>query len=333
MPSKDLAQVLRGLPRLDDSRLLVGHATFDDAGVYWLNPELALVQTLDFFPPIVDDPYVFGQVAAANSLSDVYAMGGTALTAMGIVCFPLGELPHEVLTEILKGGSERIQAAGATLVGGHSVKDPEIKFGLSVTGTVHPQRVTSNAGAQIGDVLFLTKPLGMGPVTTAYRKRALSDEHMKRATNQMTVLNKAAAEAMSAVGINAPEGVHAATDVTGFGLLGHARNIAAASNATLTFHADKLPFFDGALAFSEQKINSGALQQNDELLSGQIEFGASVKEAQRRTVLDAETSGGLLIAVAAASAGRLKKELEKRGTLAAEAGVVEVRGKFLLRLL
>ena len=333
MPSKDLAQVLCGLSQGNDPRVIVGHATFDDAGVYLLDSERALVQTVDFFPPIVDDPYVYGQVAAANSLSDVYAMGGTPLTAMGLVCFPLGDLPNEVLTEILKGGTDRIQAAGAALVGGHSVKDPELKFGLSVTGLVHPLRISSNAGARPGDVLFLTKPLGMGPVTTAYRKQAISAEHMKRATDQMAQLNKAACEAMSAVGINEPSGVHAATDITGYGLLGHARNICEASHVTLVFRTDKIPFFEGALAFSDQKINSGAMKQNEQLLAGQIEVGPSVSEAQRRTTFDAETSGGLLIAVAPDGADNLKKELEKRGAGAVAVGRVEARGEFALRLL
>ena len=325
--------MLRVLPQVQDERLLVGHATFDDAGVVLLNPEQALVQTVDFFPPVVDDPFVYGQVAAANSLSDVYAMGGTPLTAMGLVCFPSGELPMEVLGEILKGGAEKVREAGALLVGGHSVKDPELKFGFSVTGTVHPARVTSNAGAKPGDLLFLTKPLGMGPVTTAYRKRVISDAQMRRATTQMATLNKAAAEAMSAVGINEPQGVHAATDVTGFGLLGHARNLAEASRVTLAFHAAALPVFEGARAFAAQGINSGAMKQNEALLEGQVEIAPGVAEDLRRVIFDAETSGGLLIAVAPASAGRLRDELRKRGVaVVAEVGAVEARGKFLLKV-
>ncbi|MCW8133910.1 MAG: selenide, water dikinase SelD [Planctomycetota bacterium] len=324
--------MLRGLPQVEDGRLIVGHATFDDAGVVYLSPETALVQTVDFFPPVVDDAFVFGQVAAANSLSDVYAMGGTPLTAMGIVCFPLGDLPHENLTEILRGGADRIKAAGAMLVGGHSVKDPEIKFGLSVTGTVHPQRVTSNARARPGDKLFLTKPLGMGPITTAYRKKDIAADHMKRATDVMCALNRGAAEAMSAVGINEDAGVHAATDVTGYGLLGHARNVADASRATLTFYADKVPYFEGARAYAGRKVNSGALKQNEGLLQGLVEIAPGVKEDQRRVIYDAETSGGLLIAVAPQAAARLAAELAKRGAGADEVGLVEARGSHMLRL-
>lgn len=299
----------------------------------YLTSETALVQTVDFFPPVVDDPFVFGQVAAANSLSDVYAMGGVPFTAMGIVCFPLGELPNEVLTEILRGGADRIHASGALLVGGHSVKDPELKFGLSVTGTVHPQRVTSNANAKPGDRLFLTKPLGMGPITTAYRRKEIDAAHMKRATDVMTALNKGAAEAMTAIGINDSKGVHAATDITGYGLLGHARNMAGASNVTLAFSAEKMPYFEGAREFAARKINSGAIKQNELLLQDLVEVGASVKDEQRRVIFDAETSGGLLIAVAPESAGRLASELKKRGAGADEVGVVEPRGAFMLRLM
>ena len=330
---KDLAQVLRGLPEIKDERLLVGSATFDDAGVFRIAPDLALVQTVDFFPPLVDDPRVYGQVAAANSLSDVYAMGGTPLTALGLVCFPSGMLDLEVLGEVMRGMAEKVSEAGAVIVGGHSVRDVEMKVGLSVTGTVHPDRIASNAGARPGDALFLTKPLGMGPVSVAAKQHKLSDEVQRRAGDQMATLNKAAAEAMRAVGINEKDGVHAATDVTGYGLVGHARNIALASSVTLAFRAKALPVFPGALELAAQKIHTGAVRQNEELLAGQIEVAANVDEVVRRLAFDAETSGGLLIAVGSGSVDRLTTELTARGVEGfAVVGTVEPRGDKMLRL-
>jgi len=330
----ELAQVLRGLPEVKDERLLVGSATFDDAGVFRITPELALVQTVDFFPPLVDDPRLYGQIAAANSLSDVYAMGGTPLTAMGLVCFPSPELSLDVLNQIMRGMAEKVVETGAVVVGGHSMRDAELKVGLSVTGTVHPARIASNAGAQPGDVLFVTKPLGMGPVSVASKQHKLSEEVQRRAGEQMATLNKAAAQAMSAVGINGPDGVHAATDVTGYGLLGHARNIAVASHVTLTFRADALPLFPGALELAGQNILTGAARGNEDLLAGQLDVAAGVGDALRRLVLDAETSGGLLIAVASESADELAAELRAQGVAEfARVGMVEPRGKALLRLL
>lgn len=330
---KDLAQVLRGLPALSDDRLLVGSATFDDAGVFRIAPDLALVQTVDFFPPLVDDPRLYGRVAAANSLSDVYAMGGTPLTAMGLVCFPAGLLELDVLHQIMTGMAEKVAEAGAVIVGGHSMRDMELKVGLSVTGTVHPDRITSNAGAKPGDVLFLTKPLGMGPISVAAKQHKLSDEAMERAGVQMATLNKAAAAAMERVGIG-PDGIHAATDVTGYGLVGHARNIAEASRVTLVFHAGDLPIFEGAEALSEQKVNTGSVKANEALLEGRIEVGSGVREARRRICFDAETSGGLLIAVAPAAADRLEAELKAAGVPSfARVGSVEASGPHLMRLL
>ena len=324
---------MRTLPGQTDARLLVGLDTFDDAGIVRLSETLALVQTVDFFPPMLNDPHLFGQVAAANSLSDIYAMGGTPLTAMSIVAFPSDQLPLEILGEILRGGSEKISEAGAMLVGGHSVRDPEIKFGLSVTGTVHPDKIASNSGARPGDILILTKLLGMGPLTSAYRKGSLSDDDMKQAGLQMARLNKPAAEAMTAVGINTPQGIHAATDVTGFGLVGHARNIARGSKMTLVFESNKLPFFPDSLNFSEQKCNTGALKQNEKLLEGQIDVSTGVPEKIRRTIFDAETSGGLLMAIAPESGAFLLKELNARGVHeAVEVGRVEAQGAFALRI-
>ena len=325
------------MPEIRDERLIVGHATFDDAGVYRLTPELALVQTIDFFPPVVDVPFQFGQVAAANSLSDVYAMGGEPLTALSLVCFPNDQLDLSVLGEILRGGGEKCAEAKCTIVGGHSVRDPEIKFGLAVTGTVHPDRVTSNDGARPGDRLFLTKPLGMGAATTAYRKRAISDEHMNRAIAQMATLNDKGAAAMRAIGIvmkgKAGTGVTAATDITGFGLLGHARNIALASNVTLAFRASAIPVFDGALEFAAKKMFSGAYKQNQELLDGLVDLPANFDERLHRIIYDSETSGGLLMAVSPEKGDALLADLKSRGVSSAvEVGFVAARSKALLKV-
>lgn len=296
------------------------------------------MQTVDFFPPVVDDPYQFGQVAAANSLSDVYAMGGVPLTALSIVAFPNKELDLSILGEILRGAGDKCKEAACAIVGGHSVSDPEIKFGLSVTGTVHPKKVTANDGARPGDRLFLTKPLGIGPVTTAYRKRAISDEMMNRAIAQMARLNKNGADAMRMIGIIPSgaqgSGVHAATDITGFGLLGHARNIAAASNVTLVFRTAAIPIFDGASDFARKKMNSGALKQNQELLQGLVELAPNLDDGITRVIYDAETSGGLLISVSADKGDELLRELKSRGeNEAVEIGFVEARGNFLMKVL
>lgn len=330
---KDLAQVLRGLPALDDERLLVGSATFDDAGVFRIAPDLALVQTVDFFPPLVDDPHSYGAIAAANSLSDVYAMGGTPLTALGVVCFPSGLLEMDVLHEIMAGMTAKVAEAGAVIVGGHSVRDTELKVGLAVTGTIHPDRIVSNAGAKPGDVLFLTKPLGMGPISVAAKQHKLSEEVMQRAAAQMATLNRAAADAMQAVGIG-PDGVHAATDVTGYGLVGHSRNIAEASQVTLVYRSLDLPLFEGAQALSGQKVNTGAVKANEALLGAQVEVATGIPEGLRRICFDAETSGGLVIAVASSAADLLEAELKKRQVAcAARVGFVEARGASLIRLL
>jgi selenide,water dikinase len=287
---------------------------------------------VDYFPPVVDDAFAYGQIAAANSLSDVYAMGGRPLTALSIVCFPSGLLELEALGEILRGAAEKCREADTLIVGGQSVRDPELKFGLSVTGLVHPKKIAANAGARPGDLLFLTKPLGIGPVTVAQRQGNAGPELLRRATVLMAGLNRAAAEAMGAVGINARRGVHAATDVTGFGLAGHAVHLARAGEVTLAFETRKLPILDGALPLAEAGLSTGARAQNEAGLKDEIEFASSVPEALRRIVLDAETSGGLLIAVAAAGAARLEQELAKRGAACrAPVGRVEKRGPKALR--
>ncbi len=293
---------------MSHAALIIGPETLDDAGVFRLDENTGLVQTLDFFPPVVDDPVWFGRIAAANALSDVYAMGGRVLTAMNIVGFP-PKLPMSLLGQILRGGAEKIIEAGAALAGGHSVRDEEIKYGLSVTGIVHPDRIISNARARPGDLLVLTKPLGMGAFSTALKKgEPLDPGLVERACTVMATLNRGASEAAILAG------VRTMTDVTGFGLMGHARGIAEASGVTLEFRAADLPFFERALELAEQKFISGASSKTRLFLGGHAEVGAAVPFALQQLVFDAETSGGLLICVAAERAGELLAELGRRQT-------------------
>lgn len=269
--------------------LLVGRETFDDAGVFRLSDDLALVQTVDFFAPIVDDPYAFGQIAAANALSDVYAMGGEPITAMAIVAFPTGKLPLDVLTEIMRGGQDAVTEAGAVLVGGHSITDDEVKFGLSVTGRVHPGHILTNAGARAGDVLILTKPLGTGILATAVKRNVASAGAESAMISSMRTLNKvAAAEAVKA-------GVRCATDITGFGLVGHASHIARASDATLHLTLSALPLLDGVVDALSRGVNTGGADRNLDWVRADIAWGQATAE-QRAIVVDPQTSGGLLVA-------------------------------------
>lgn len=319
-------EVLHRLPAASHPDLLVGAGTLDDAGVFRLGPELALVQTLDFFPPVVDDPRWYGRIAAANALSDVYAMGGRPITAMNIVGFPQ-ELGTDVLAEILLGGAEKIEEAGAVLVGGHSVRDREVKYGLSVTGVVHPERVLGNAGALPGDVLVLTKRLGMGAVTTALKKGEVDEALAEEACAQMARLNRAASEAALEVG------VRAATDVTGFGLLGHARQVAEASGVTLLFRASALPVFPGAERLAERGFTSGGAVRTRTFLGDAARVEAGVPEAIELLAFDAETSGGLLLSVEAARADALLGALEDRGESGWIVGeVTELQGPVRVRL-
>lgn len=274
--------------------------------MFRLDAERALVQTLDFFPPIVDDPRWYGRIAAANSLSDVYAMGGKPLTAMNIVGWPK-ELDLEILGEILAGGLEKVIEAGAVLCGGHSVTDQEIKFGLSVTGIVHPQRWWPNSGARPGDALFLTKPLGMGSISTAIKNGKASAEMALAAMQQMATLNKAACEAVLDLD------VHAATDVTGFGLMGHGYEMASGAGLTLRFDAARIPLAAGALALARDGVFSGGSKRERGYLEGKVHVGGGVEEAIVRIMFDAETSGGLLLAVPAARAGDVERRLRDCG--------------------
>ena len=290
----------------------------DDAGVYRVSDDLALVQTLDFFPPVVDDPFQYGRIGAANSLSDVYAMGGRPLTALQIVGFPKDEAPLELLREILKGGADALAEASCNMLGGHSVVDQEIKYGLSVTGAVHPDRIFRNAGALPGDHLYLTKPIGMGVITTAAKKRKVDDETIAAACAVMGTLNAGAAEAARAV-----EGIHAVTDVTGFGLLGHAAEMAKGSDVTLIFEAREVPFFQTALDLAEKNLLSGGSARTRDFLAGQFEFADSVPVVQQDVMFDAETSGGLLIAVAPEHATDLENELHQRNVPVHRVGTAE----------
>ncbi|MCH7632816.1 MAG: selenide, water dikinase SelD, partial [Planctomycetes bacterium] len=243
-----LAQVVRDLPRPTSPSLLVGTDHFDDAGVYKLDESTAIVTTVDFFPPLVDDPYIFGQIAAANSLSDVYAMGGRPISVLNIVGFPDEDLPVSVLSDILRGGAERVEAAGAVVAGGHTVRDSEVKFGLAVTGVVHPDRILKNGGAQVGDVIVLSKPIGSGILTSAAKAEKITEAELAQAIDVMTDLNEGACKAALAVG------VHSATDVTGFGLIGHASEMADASGVTIYLIDCEVPLLENTLALARKKM-------------------------------------------------------------------------------
>jgi selenide, water dikinase len=286
----DLSEVLAPLPASKDPRLLVGRETFDDAGVYMLSDDVALVQTVDFFAPIVDDPYDFGQIAAANALSDVYAMGGQPLTALNIVAFPTGDLPLSVLTEILRGGQDKVHEAGAHIVGGHSIIDSELKYGLSVTGRAHPAFLLTNAGARPGDALVLTKPIGNGILATALKRGMLADAPAKTMIACMKELNGEASRAALAVKAKC------ATDITGFGLLGHASHIARASDVTLRIHSKAVTILPHTFDALEQGASSDGLKRNRAYLDSLVDWGSTPTE-MAAVLCDPQTSGGLLVAV------------------------------------
>jgi selenide,water dikinase len=316
-----LDQVLALLPRGKDENVLVGFDTSDDAGVYRLTPECALVQTVDFFTPIVDDPYVFGQIAAANSLSDIYAMGGKPLTALSIVAFP-GKGEPEVLLDIMRGGCDKMQEAGCALLGGHSIADEEIKFGYAVTGTVHPDHVLTNSGAQPGDALILTKLLGTGVIATALKRGIARSEHVDAAVASMLTLNARACEIM----LRHPS--HGCTDITGFGLLGHGREMADGSGVTLELDHSKVACLPGALEYASAGAIPGGLKNNREFVSCAVELAGPVPPEVQDLLYDPQTSGGLLIAVSSESAGALAAELQQAGMPARIIGrAIERRGK------
>jgi selenide,water dikinase len=317
-----IAQVLRGgLSLPSDPNVLVATETMDDAGVYQLANDLALVQTLDFFPPLIDDPYKYGQIAAANALSDVYAMNGRPITVMNIAAFPDDELSIEILAEILRGAAERVGAAGAVTLGGHTVRDKEIKFGLSVTGLIDPAELFTNAGARSGDVLVLTKPLGTGFVTTAAKREECPPAVLDRAITQMIELNAVGRDALRAAG-----GVHALTDVTGYGLAGHACEMAEAAGLTFVIETVKLPVIEGARPLAIPRYHARASKTNREFLRGRLRTEAGIDPVQLEFAFDAQTSGGLLIAITPERVSHLIKQLHDRGASAAAIiGRVEAR--------
>lgn len=319
LAAADLLPVVRDLRMPPDPRLLVGSGTSDDAAVVALSDDLALVQTIDFFTPLVDDPYDFGRIAAANALSDVYAMGGTPLSALNVVAFPLEQQGPEVLAEILRGGLDVVLEAGAMLVGGHSIKDDEPKYGLAVTGTVDPARMTSNAGGRAGDLLVLTKPLGVGAIVTARKRGAADDAILTRAVDVMTTLNADAARAA----VHA--GVRGMTDVTGYGLLGHLHHLARESGVAAELDAAAVPAIEGveALLADEQGVSGGS-RRNAEWAASFTTFADGLAAWRRRLVTDATTSGGLLAAVAAERAAQVPGAVVGR-LLEGEPGRIAVR--------
>ena len=341
--------------------MLVGFDHADDAGVYLLTPETALVQTVDFFTPIVDDPYTFGQIAATNALSDVYAMGGMPLTSLALVCFPeKGDL--EILERILAGGLSKMIEAGCTVVGGHSIRDEETKFGYSVTGVIHPKRVLANQGAQPGDRLLFTKALGTGVISTAIKKGKAKQEWINAAVKSMTTLNKAATEVITTgrVGTGAPPvqakqssaasatgnaqandqrpatsdpfAIHALTDITGFGLIGHAREMALASNVSLVFQSASIPVLEGALDCIRAGHIPGGLIANRDFAECNVAYDPSVPDDIRTLLFDPQTAGGLLISVSAEDANALTRALQDAGVPAVEIGEVRTIAKPLIAI-
>jgi len=290
------------MPRVSDPHVLVGFDTADDAGVYRLTPELALVQTVDFFTPIVDDPYTFGAIAAANSLSDVYAMGGKPISALSLLAYPAnGDLDD--LEQILKGGANKIHESGCVILGGHSIADDEIKFGYSVTGTVHPDRVKANAGARAGDALVFTKRIGTGVITTALKREIAKESDVQSAIDSMLTLNRRACEAMLVFD------VHGCTDVTGFGLIGHAREMALGSGVTIEIDTAAVQFLPGALDYARQGALPGGLKNNREFASCAVEMTREVSADVENLLYDPQTSGGLLISLPETDAAQLERAL------------------------
>ena len=328
-----LAQVLGGLPPIDDPNVIVGTSTADDAGVYRLNERTALVETVDFFTPIVDEAQTFGRIAAANALSDVYAMGGTPLCALAIACFPEDQDP-QILADILLGGVEKAHEAGIHIIGGHTVKDPEPKYGLAVTGVVHPHRVVRNSTGRPGDVLILTKPIGTGILTTAARKDVIAEKDLAPAITSMEKLNRGACAAMVALNQqHSDPPVHAATDVTGFGLVGHLLELARGSGVGFEVSARQVQLFDRALELAERDIVPGGSRSNlEHAMHAGARFESSVPDGMRLVLCDAQTSGGLLISVSAHCADHLVTLLHQHGvTDVSQVGALTVERSFVIQ--
>lgn len=287
--------------------MLVGNETSDDGGVYKLTDSIALVQTVDFFTPIVDDPYMFGQIAAANALSDVYAMGGIPKTAMNIVGYPIKKLGPEILADILRGAGDKVRESGAVTIGGHSVDDQEPKFGLSVTGIVHPDKVWKNVGAKPGDLLILTKPLGVGIITTGIKRQKATEKQEKEVTEIMAMLNKTAAETLHKY---SPSAV---TDITGFGLLGHAAEMAKGSDVSFEIILTRVPVLEGTLELAKEGVVPGGSKANHRWLAGDVHYDEDITLEEQLILCDAITSGGLLVALNAEEAGRYLNDLQAKG--------------------
>ncbi len=311
-----MKDLFTNVPR--DPNVLVGFGTLDDAGVYRLNAHQALVQTVDFITPVVDDPFAYGEIAVANALSDVYAMGGVPLTALNVVCFPSGTDP-QILGAILRGGLAQCQAAGVALLGGHTVDDPMIKFGLSVTGTVDPNVIWTNAGAEVGDALILTKPLGIGVITTAIKQQVAGEDAVSAALASMRTLNRAARDAAAEVG------PHACTDVTGFGLMGHLYQMLRASGVTAQIDAAEVPLLTGALELARQGIGPGGTERNKNYFGGYVSIASGIEQAKGDLLFDPQTSGGLLLSVAGDKAEALLRGLAAQSVSASIIGQVTER--------
>jgi selenide, water dikinase len=312
-----LDYVLRKLPPQDDDNVVVGFQNSDDAGIYQVSPDLALVQTLDFFTPVVDSPFIFGQIAAVNALSDVYAMGGRPITAMAIVCFPERE-NLDVLAEVMAGGLDKMKEAGCVVIGGHSVKDSEIKFGYSITGLISPERVFANSGAHPGDKLILTKALGTGAITTAAKKGNVPQHWLQSATASMLSLNKSPIEVI----YEQKSSVHAVTDISGFGLIGHAREVAIASKVQLRLYTPDIPILCGALECIELGWVPGGTSTNKEFAEKDVEYVSEISPQLQSLLFDPQTAGGLLISVGESDSIQLLKKLQNRGIECSEIGDV-----------
>ena len=303
--------MLRRLPTIQHPDVLVGTETSDDAGVFRLRDDLAIVNTVDFFTPIVDDPFVFGQIAAANAFSDIYAMGADPVTALNIVGFPKATMDLEVLGGVLEGGLDRAREAGAVVIGGHTIIDPELKYGMAVTGTVHPSKIVRNVGVRAGDALVLTKPLGTGIVTTALKQRKASAASVKAAVASMVALNRTASLVMREFD------VHACSDVTGFSLLGHGTEMAMGSGVSLVFESSALPLLPGALRLAQGGYLTGGCKRNRAYLADKVTIDALVRPGYEDVAFDPQTSGGLLVALAPKPAARLVRALHAKGIAAA----------------
>jgi selenide, water dikinase len=323
--------VLRRLPRPNDPNLLVGFETNDDAGVYQLTDDLALVQTVDFLTPIADDPFIFGQIAAANSLSDIYAMGGRPVSALSIVAFPANG-DAAVLEQILRGGLSKMEEAHCTVLGGHSVRDEDLKFGYAVTGVIDPRKIWRNVGTIPGDALILTKVIGTGVIATALKAGKAQAGSVESANASMTQLNREAAEVLHAFERSHGGSIHAITDVTGFGLLGHAREMAAGSNVSLRIVSASVPILPGAHEAARLGFLAGGLKSNREFVEGCVGFASNVPEEMRALLFDPQTSGGLLIAVAREHADQLQSALEQSHVTAARIGEVIAKSSPLISL-